>query len=51
MQDDTQTDGVRLVFGQDFDPGKLSVRELECLRAFLPGLITELIQAGLQEEE
>ena len=48
MQDDTHdldADGVKLVFGKAFEPNKLSERELECLRAFLPGLIMELNQA------
>ena len=53
MQDDTHdidADGVNLVFSKGFEPNKLSERELECLRAFLPGLIMELNQTVMQGE-
>jgi hypothetical protein len=38
------------MFGKGFEQNKLSERELECLRAFLPGLIMELNQAVMQGE-
>lgn len=53
MQDDThdlESNDVKLVFGKGFEPDRLSERELECLRAFLPGLIMELNQAVMQGE-
>ena len=53
MQNDThdlESDDVSLLYGKDFRSDKLSERELECLRAFLPGLIMELNQAVMQGE-
>ena len=53
MQNDThdlEADDVNLLFGNGFEPEKLSERELECLRAFLPGLIMELNQVVMQGE-
>lgn len=51
MRDDsTEHDAVSVYFRQDFEPGKLSGRECECLRAFLPGLIMELIQTVSEDE-
>lgn len=53
MQDNThdlQAGDINLLFGKGFEAEKLSERELECLRAFLPGLIMELNQAVMQGE-
>ena len=47
---DTDVGAIRVAFSQDFEPGKLSERERECLRAFLPGLIMELIQTVSEDE-
>jgi hypothetical protein len=41
---------IRLVFRSDFDQDKLSEREGECLRAYLPGLIMELVQQVARDE-
>ncbi len=54
MRDDTNNSEVRnvnVVFRRDFKDGTLSERERECLRAFLPGLIMELVQTGLQDHD
>ena len=47
---DLEADDIKLLFGKDFEQNKLSERELECLRVFLPGLIMELNQAVMQGE-
>ncbi len=53
MRDDTndpEVGSVRLAFREDFESGKLSERERNCLRSFLPGLIMELIQTVSVDE-
>jgi len=47
---DLESDDIKLMFGKGFEQDKLSEHELECLRAFLPGLIMELNQAVMQGE-
>jgi hypothetical protein len=53
VQEETHAEGdsVQLVMRKDFRPDKVSERELECLRSYLPGLIVELLQAVAEEEK
>ncbi len=48
---DSEPIDIEIRFKKDFASGSLSEREAECLRAFLPGLIMELIQTGSLDEE
>ena len=51
MQHHAKDDGVKLMLKTDFEPGKLSTRERDVLRAVLPQLMLELIQSMSEDGE
>ena len=53
MKHYTQDDGVKLMLKTDFEPDRLSPREIEALRMILPQLMIEMVQSmpGSEDEE
>jgi hypothetical protein len=51
VRNNARTLGVNLTLRADFDVAKLSERELEQLRAFLPDLIRELIHLSQLDQD
>lgn len=51
MRNNAESFSVRLTLRDDFDADRLSERELQPLRAFLPDLLRELTELSLLAED